>query len=265
MKPSIIRKVNFVPRSKTGTIANRYQALKRARAQQATAAKKIAEARLSVTGHDRHLNSVMKRSLFFLLSAISLSTANAQSTQDSAPTRKNSLKINPLSLVVGDVSVFYERLLTKRASLVGGVGFGSETYEYHNANNPSPSLFHYKRVTLEYRHYFPRRALSPTGFYAGGYGRFSELTLEDYLFDNQGSIIRDPSGSLVRSTRQLYVWMPGAMAGLQTSTPRVVVDLFLGLHYQLPTSSPALKSVTPELMSRQGFAPRFGLTMGYRF
>ena len=207
----------------------------------------------------------MKISLFILLIAISLCTAHAQSTADSAATRTNSLKINPLSLIVGDVSVFYERMLTKRASLVGGVGFGSETYEYHDPNMPSPSLFHYKRVTLEYRHYFRRRPVSPIGFYAGVYGRFSGLTLDDYLFDNQGTILRDPSGRLVRTTRQLYVWMPGAMAGVQTRTPRVVVDLFLGLHYQLPTSSPPLKSVTPELMSRKGFTPRFGLTLGYRF
>lgn len=207
----------------------------------------------------------MKIFPFVLLSAISLCTAHAQSTTDSSATRNSSLKINPLSLILGDVSVFYERMLTKRASLVGGVGFGWETYEYHNANMPSSSLFHYKRVTLEYRHYFRRRPLSPTGFYAGVYGRFSGLALDDYLFDNQGTVIRDPSGTLVRPTWQLYVWMPGTMAGVQTSTPRVVVDLFLGLQYQLPTSSPPLKSVLPELMSRKGFAPRFGLTMGYRF
>ncbi|AKD53844.1 hypothetical protein SD10_01910 [Spirosoma radiotolerans] len=226
---------------------------------------KIADVSLLVTDHDGHLNFVMKIFLFVLFSAISLCTAFAQSTADTAATRKNSLKINPLSLVLGDVSVFYERMLTKRASLVGGVGFGSETYEYHNANNPLPSLFHYKRATLEYRHYFRRRPLSPTGFYAGVYGRYSGLTLDDYQFDNQGTIIRDPSGTLVRTTRQLYVWMPGAMAGIQTSTPRVVVDLFLGLHYQLPSSSPPLKSVLPEVMSRKGFTPRFGLTIGYRF
>lgn len=207
----------------------------------------------------------MKISLFFLLSTINLCTAYAQSTADSAANWNNSLKINPLSLIVGDVSVFYERMLTKRASLVGGVGFGSETYEYHDPNNPVPSLFHYKRATLEYRHYFRRHPLSPTGFYAGVYGRFSGLTLEDYLFDKQGTIIRDPSGTLVRTTRQLYVWMPGALAGVQTSIARVVFDLFVGLHYQLPTNSPPLKSVLPELMSRKGFTPRFGLTMGYRF
>jgi hypothetical protein len=233
-------------------------------AEQATAAK-IADVSLLVTGHERHLNFAMKISLFVLLSAISLGSVYAQSTADSASTRNNSLKINPLSLIVGDVSVFYERMLTKRASLVGGVGFGWETYEYHNANTPSPRLFHYKRVTLEYRHYFPRRPLSPTGFYAGVYGRYSGLALDDYQLDNQGTIIRDPSGRLVRAIQQLYVWMPGAMAGVQTSTPRVVVDLFLGLQYQLPTSSPPLKAVLPEQMSRKGFAPRFGLTMGYRF
>ncbi|GAB3953350.1 hypothetical protein GCM10028805_36890 [Spirosoma harenae] len=207
----------------------------------------------------------MKISLTFSLIVISLCKAYAQSTTDSAATRKNSLKINPLSLIVGDLSVFYERMLTKRASLVGGVGFGSETYEYHDSKNPVPSLFHYKRATLEYRHYFRRRPLSPTGFYAGAYGRFSELTLEDYLFDNQGTIVRDPSGTLVRTTRQLSVWMPGALAGVQTSIARVVFDLFVGLHYQLPTSSPPLKAVLPELMSRKGFTPRFGLTMGYQF
>ena len=243
----------------TGTKPSGWQWQNRQRQQ------KIADVSLLVTGHNGRPNFAMKIFLFVLLSAISLCRAYAQSTADSAATRTNSLKINPLSLVVGDVSVFYERILTKRASLVGGVGFGSETYEYHNANNPLPRLFHYKRVTLEYRHYFHRRPLSPTGFYAGVYGRYSGLTLDDYQFDNQGTIIRDPSGRLVRAIQQLYVWMPGAMAGVQTSTPRVVVDLFLGLHYQLPTSSPPLKAVLPEQMSRKGFTPRFGLTLGYRF
>ena len=171
----------------------------------------------------------MKISLTFLLIAISLCTAYAQSTTDSAATRNNSLKINPLSLIVGDVSVFYERMLTKRASLVGGVGFGSETYEYHNANNPVPRLFHYKRATLEYRHYFRRRPLSPTGLYAGVYGRYSKLRLDDYQFDNQGTIIRDQSGGLVRATQQLYVWMPGALAGVQTSIGRGRVRFVFGI------------------------------------
>lgn len=254
----------MLPNFKTGNIVNRYQARRLAMAEQATAAK-IVYVSLLVTGHNGHPNFAMKLSLFVLLSAMSLCRAYAQSTTDSAVNRKNSLKINPLSLIVGDVSVFYERMLTKRASLVGGVGFGSETYEYHNANNPLSRLFHYKRVTLEYRHYFPRRPFSPMGFYAGVYGRYSGLTLDDYQFDNQGTMIRDPSGTLVRAIQQLYVWMPGAMAGVQTSTPRVVVDLFLGLHYQLPTSSTPLKAVLPEQMSRKGFTPRFGLTLGYRF
>lgn len=209
----------------------------------------------------------MKTSLFILLMAHGLSTSvYAQVTSDSTVTRRNIVKISPLSLLVGDVSLFYERVLTKRASLVGGVGFGSEQFTYPNnkANVPSPGTFHYERLTLEYRHYFSRRHLAPVGFYAGLYGRFARLTLDDYQFDSQGAFTRDQNGTLVKAVRQMYVWIPGGMIGLQATPKHIVIDLFLGLQYQLPTSNTPLRSIMPNLMSRETLAPRYGLTVGYR-
>ncbi|GAB3550004.1 hypothetical protein [Spirosoma fluminis] len=209
----------------------------------------------------------MKKYLFVVLILFASNTLSAQSVLDSVGLRKNVLKISPLSLLVGDVSVFYERVLTKRASVVGGFGFGSERFDYQNnkANVPSPGRFHYERVTLEYRNYFSRRHAAPVGFYAGVYGRFARLTLDDYQFDNQGEFIRDQNGSLVKAVRQLYVWIPGGMVGWQATPKRMVIDLFFGLQYQLPTSRTPLRSITPELMSREALGPRYGFTVGYRF
>ena len=170
------------------------------------------------------------------------------------------MKISPLSLLVGDVSVFYERVLTKRTSLVGGVGFGSEAFPYPNnkANVPSPGRFHYERLTVEYRRYLSRRDPAPMGFYAGVYGRFARLTLDDYQFDSQGAFIRDANGALVKAVRQLYVWMPGGIFGWQATPKRMVIDLFLGLQYLIPTSATPMRSIVPLLMSKQGLAPRYG-------
>ncbi len=209
----------------------------------------------------------MKKYLLVVLILNTLNTLSAQSVSDSVVLRKNMLKISPFSLIVGDVSVFYERVLTKRVSLVGGMGFGSDRFTYPNnkANVPSPGTFHYERVTLEYRHYFSRRHVAPVGFYAGVYGRFARLTLDDYQFDSQGEFIRDQNGTLVKAVRQLYVWIPGGMIGLQATPKRIVIDLFFGLQYQLPTSRPPLRSITPELMSREALGPRYGFTVGYRF
>lgn len=55
------------------------------------------------------------------------------------------------------------------------------------------------------------------------------------------------------------------MVGIQATPKRVAIDLFFGLQYQLPSSNTVLRWVTPGLMSKQGLAPRYGLTIGYRF
>jgi hypothetical protein len=209
----------------------------------------------------------MKNFLILFLMLHLSGALSAQTIPDSIARRKNIIKINPLSLLVGDVSLFYERVLTRYSSIVGGVGFGSETYEYPNnkANVPSPGRFHYERLTAEYRCYFAPIHQAPYGFYAGLYTRFSRLTLEDYQFDTQGEFIRDQQGLLVKAVSQRYVWIPGGMMGLQVAGKRLALDLFLGLQYQLPTSGPPLRSVVPELMSKETLVPRLGLTAGYRF
>lgn len=209
----------------------------------------------------------MNTKLLILLMATLLGRARAQPASDSVATRKNGVKISPLSLLVGDASVFYERVLTKRTSLVGGLGFGSQKFPYANnkANVPSPGRFHYERLTAEYRHYFSRRHLAPLGLYAGVYGRFARLTLDDYQLDSQDQFIRDQHGTLVKPIRKVFVWIPGAMIGWQAAPKRLVIDLFFGLQYQLPTSATPLRWVTPLLMSKQGLAPRYGFTVGYRF
>ena len=208
----------------------------------------------------------MRLTLLGLLTAATFGIAQAQS--DSVAVRRNVVKINPLSLVLGQVSIFYERAVSNRISLVGGVGFGSQLYTYPNnkANVPSSGRFRYERLTLEGRYYLSRRHRAPIGFYAGIYGRFARLMVDDYQFDSQGEFIRDQNGILVREVRQMQVLMPGALAGWQAALGRrVALDLFFGLQYQIPTNSTPLHHTVPEAMSTKQLVSRAGLTFGYRF
>lgn len=221
----------------------------------------------SPVGYADQKNVRGRTMMVILLIGTTFGTAYAQSAADSVVTRKNIVKINPLSLLVLNVSAFYERVLTKHTSLVGGAGFGSESFSYagNKANVPSPATFHYERLTLEYRRYLSRRHLAPVGVYAGVYGRYARLTLDDYQFNSQGEFIRDQNGTLVKAIQQMYVWIPGAIIGLQAAPKRVAIDLFFGLQYQIPTSPTPLRAVTPLLMSKEGLVPRLGLAVGYRF
>lgn len=141
----------------------------------------------------------MKKSLLILLIVYSFELASAQSRTDSVIVRKNIVKISPFSLIVGDVSLFYERVLSQRSTLVGGIGFGSDSFFYSKA--PSPGQFHYERLTFEYRYYLSKRHHAPIGAYVGVYSRFARLTLTDYVFDEKDNFIVDSNGEFVKPTQ----------------------------------------------------------------
>lgn len=154
----------------------------------------------------------MKKRLLILLLSSGCCCAYAQPEGDSIAPRKNVVKISPLSLLVGDGSLFYERVLSRRTSLVGGLGFGWESFFY--SKTPSPGRFHYERLTVEYRQYLTRKHPAPMGLYVGLYSRFARLTLEGYLFDQQGNFVTDQSGQFVKPIQAVYVLIPGAMVGV---------------------------------------------------
>lgn len=107
------------------------------------------------------------------------------------------------------MSAFYERAVSKRISIVAGLGFGFQTLSYTNnkANVPSPGRFHYQRVTIERRYYFSRRYQAPVDLYVGAYGRLARLTLNDYRFDKQGEFMRDQDGNLIQEKQRMFVFM----------------------------------------------------------
>ncbi|MFD2571177.1 hypothetical protein ACFSUS_11060 [Spirosoma soli] len=209
----------------------------------------------------------MKAILYCLWLIVVVNAAQAQTGLDSVAVRRNIVKINPLSLLGADASVFYERGLTKRLAIVVGLGFGQETYTYkYEANVPSPGQFQYERLTIESRYYLTRRHHAPLGVYVGLYSRLARLTIDDYQLDSEGELVRDPNNLPIQEKRQLYVLMPGALAGIQTPIGRrFTLETFLGFHYQVPTQRPALEHIVPEAMSGERLLPRFGLTFGYLF
>lgn len=207
----------------------------------------------------------MKSILAMLLFAVGAGAAHAQSTQDSIAVRKNVLSCSPLA-VLGHVSLFYERALSKRGSIVGGIGFGSEKYpRQENGIELRSGRFLYRRITLEGRHYFGKQSRAPLGFFTGGYGRFAQLTMDDYTFDTKGKYVRAQTGELARVKRQVYVTTIGGMVGAQLAIRRLTLETLVGLHLQIPSNSTAFTPSFAEALSTGGVAARLGVTLGYLF
>ena len=205
----------------------------------------------------------MTTRLLTLLLAFTL-TGYAQTTAVTA--RRNILKISPL-VAIGHVSVFYERVVGPRTSLLIGAGFGGQSYPYKNNSTqvPEPGRYHYERLTLEARHYFGRRSLAPFGFFTGGYGRFARLSSRDYTFD-KGNFVRDQAGNLVLLDKRMTVATVGGYVGWQTLVfRRITFEVFQGIQVKIPSGGVLSSASLPEAMSSAGLEGRIGLTLGYQF
>lgn len=181
-------------------------------------------------------------------------------TASVAKRRYNFVKVNPFSLLVGHLSLFYERSLTKHFSLVTGYGMGGTGYNFGTQLESGGAI--YRRVTLEVRRYWKPNQL--TGFYAGPYVRLNRLTVSQFLFDQQGNTLKDSSGDRLTFNRQAYVWAPGVLAGVQLMAKRFCFDVFLGVQRQVTVASSLGSNQLVEAMTA-AWALRVGGSIGIAF
>jgi hypothetical protein len=167
----------------------------------------------------------------------------------------NRLKVSPLSILFGHLSLFYERSLTKRTSLVIGYGrFGRQL---------EPGGVIYQRVTLEGRRYWTTNRPS-RGWYLGPYLRLSRLTVSEFINDQQGKVLKNTQGVPLTKQEQALVWMPGLMAGIQKIEKRFCLDVFIGIQRQIVVGSPTRSNELVKDMTAK-WTERLGLSVGVAF
>ena len=175
---------------------------------------------------------------------------------------RNALRINPLSLALGQVSIFYERALSDTISIVAGYGQAGLLPDFNPDLERGSST--YQRLTLEGRYYWQGRALS--GFYAGPYLRVTRL-LESYsLLDARGMTLTDSTGVtfLPPMIHPIWIWIPGGMIGHQFRGKRFSLDTFLGMQFQLSSTPRKGSNQVVEAMT-SAIAFRAGVSLGVVF
>lgn len=177
------------------------------------------------------------------------------------PTQKhNVLKVNPLSLLAGQLSLFYERSLSRQTALVMGYGIGGNTDNFGRRLEPGGAT--YRRVTLEFRRYWMPNQL--TGFYTGPYVRWSRLTVSQFVYDQQGEAIRDFQGIRLTTQQQNTIWIPGLLAGGQLIARWFCLDGFVGIQRQIVVGTAVRGNQFVGGMTSP-WALRLGLSVGLAF
>ncbi len=173
----------------------------------------------------------MKKILLIAFSLLILTNAKAQDAQ-------NTIKINPLSALLGIGSVFYERKLNENSSLQLGAAYTGLKLDDVKFSGFS--------ITPEYRYYFNERAIS--GVYAAPYLRYQNFNVKDGTDEGTYSSI----GGGVLIGRQ-WAWSSG-----------FVLDLFFGPSYNSGDfkvkngSEPDIKGGIDGMGIRTGIALGFG-------
>ena len=169
--------------------------------------------------------------------------------------RHNIIKFNPLSLMAGGISVFYERVLTPHASVVAGYGSGGPGFGFRR--ELVKDEFTYRRGTVEFRYYF--RGQGAGGLYAGPYLRAGTLRVSHFE--------PDPPTQHLTGTyqiRQATVWVPGALVGYQLLRKWLALDAFVGLQAQVLSGTVNRGNQVVEGLTSP-VALRTGLTVGVPF
>ncbi|MDB5242248.1 MAG: hypothetical protein JWP57_2873 [Spirosoma sp.] len=173
----------------------------------------------------------------------------------------NWLKVSPISLILGQLSLFYERALTKRTSLVIGYGIGGNRPNFGRQLELGGGI--YERVTLEGRRYWNSNRPSRS-WYMGPYLRLSRLTVSEFILDQQGKALKDSQGLSLTKQEQALIWIPGLMAGGQWIKKRFCLDISYGLQRQIVVGSPAKGNQFVDSMTAK-WASRLGLNVGVSF
>ncbi|SNC66109.1 hypothetical protein SAMN06265337_1501 [Hymenobacter gelipurpurascens] len=174
-----------------------------------------------------------------------------------APTprlRHNVLKVSPV-LFLGVLSVFYERALTDRVSVVVGFGAGGTNRDFGRTYEQGD--FTFRRGTVEVRRYWKQGL---RGFYAGPYLRVGTLR-ESYAY----YLPPGPPGPVGWREQQARLWTPGVMLGHQLLTRWFALDTFLGLQSTRGGQAWVGANGVPEGMASSKLAVRVGLSIGVPF
>ncbi len=174
----------------------------------------------------------MKKLLLMAFSLLILTNAKAQD-------EKNTIKINPLSALIGVGSVFYERKVDENSSIQLGVAYTGLKLDDVKFNGVA--------ITPEYRFYFKQKAIS--GVYVAPYLRYQNYNVKSG--NDEGSYNSIGGGALIG--RQ---WVYGS---------GFTLDLFFGPSYN--SGDYKVKSGTePEFKGGiDGIGIRTGIALGFGF
>jgi len=131
----------------------------------------------------------MKRKLILITMLISFFAVQAQNETDfNLNEKKNEIKLNVISPLLGGLEVSYERILNKKS----GLGI-SALYIFSDENNEDTNYM----ISTNYRRYFGKNYAS--GFFAEGFGMFSSIDgkqltdIDGNLTSNEGDDVYDLS------------------------------------------------------------------------
>ncbi|SEA80575.1 DUF3575 domain-containing protein [Psychroflexus halocasei] len=131
----------------------------------------------------------MKRNLLLFAMLISVFAVQAQNeTYSNLNEKKNEIKLNVISPLLGGIEMSYERILNKKS----GLGI-SALYIFSDENNEDTNYM----ISTNYRRYFGKKYAS--GFFAEGFGMFSSIDgkqlkdIDGNLTSNEGDDVYDLS------------------------------------------------------------------------
>jgi hypothetical protein len=181
----------------------------------------------------------MKKILLFVV-AVSLVVSSFGQEKSDVSTRKNVVKVNTMSLVLGTGSLFYEHGFTDKLSGQLGVGY----LNYGKDDNRFSGIF----LTPELRFYPMSNAID--GVYIAPYLRFQNLTVK---VDPDKASLTNIGG--------------GVAFGRQWVTKSgFTMDLFVGGHYtsaKLDVETGTSEEFNSGLFD--GFGVRIGFALGFAF
>jgi hypothetical protein len=177
--------------------------------------------------------------LFFMFVAVMMASNSVMAQ------KQNVIKLNPLSLALGNISVSYERFLSEKTSL-----------QLHGAYWLGGSIGDTKwngmTVTPEFRYYVSDNE-RPKGFYLAPFGKYQSFTAKSKEADYKASINRIGGG---------------AAFGYQFLFGSVTWDTFLGPQYLSNTVKYSGEGSQDQVNIDRfagNFGLRFGTTIGIAF
>lgn len=189
-----------------------------------------------------------------LLIAVVFAAPKSSFAQDG---KKNVIKTNILSPIVGSYNFFYERAIGEKTSIQLGFGFTSL-----EILGTKLSGF---RITPEFRYYPSSNKQAPKGFYIAPFGNYQSLSLTTSA-SVAGVASAEGKATLTTIGGGLdigYQWLFGDVVSL---------DLFLGpsvnsgsVKVEASSSASGFTESNFSTGSANGFGLRFGLSLGIAF